>query len=190
MEANLCLIVDHDSSDSEVSSYGENDYDALYDAFQQLLFKSSKLDVAHKKLKFDFKELQSKFEKSLEEEEILKNKISILENKKAENVECASCKSYMFDINILEKQLEDAINNKSFEKPMFRRKVFHKNKQAPTNKKKRTCRVWVEKGTTHSWNINCFTCFYCMQKGHTSNKCRIKHFDVPNERCAWIPIIK
>ena len=56
--------------------------------------------------------------------------------------------------------------------------------------KKRTCRVWVEKGTTHSWNINCFTCFYCMQKGHTSNKCRIKHFDVPNERCAWIPIIK
>jgi len=33
-EANMCLIVDHDSSDSEVSSYGENDYDTLYDAFQ------------------------------------------------------------------------------------------------------------------------------------------------------------
>jgi len=78
----MCLIADHDSSDSEVNSCGENDYDALYDAFQQLLFKSSKLDVAHKKLKFDFKELQSKFEKSLEEEEeVLKNKISILENK-------------------------------------------------------------------------------------------------------------
>ena len=72
MEANLCLIVDHDSSDSEVSSYGENDYDALYDAFQQLLFKSSKLDVAHKKLKFDFKELQNKFERSLEEKEVLR----------------------------------------------------------------------------------------------------------------------
>jgi len=100
-EANMCLIADHDSSDSEVTSCGENDYDALYDAFQQFLFKSSKLDVAHKKLKFDFKELQSKFEKSLEEEEVLKNKISILENKESEIIECASCKSYMFDLNIL-----------------------------------------------------------------------------------------
>ena len=96
----------------------------------------------------------------------------------------------MFDINILEKQLEDATNNKSFEKLMFKRKVFHKNNQAPKNKNKRTRRVWVGKGTTHSWNINRVTCFYCMQKGHTSNKCRIKHFDVPNGRCAWIPIIK
>ena len=97
----MCLIADHDSSDSEVTSCGENDYDALYDAFQQFLFKSSKLDVAHKKLKFDFKELQSKFEKSLEEEEVLKNKISIVENKESEIIECASCKSYMFDLNIL-----------------------------------------------------------------------------------------
>jgi len=56
----------------------------LYDAFQQLLHKSSKLDVAHKKSKTDFKDLQSKFEKSLEKEEILKNKISILENKETE----------------------------------------------------------------------------------------------------------
>ena len=56
----------------------------------------------------------------------MKNKISILENKETENVECASCKSSMFDIKILEKQLEDATNNKSFEKPMYRRKVFHK----------------------------------------------------------------
>ena len=142
------------------------------------------------KLKYDFKELQSKFKKYLEEEEILKSKISILENKKIENVECASCKSYMFDINILQKQLEDATTNKTFEKPMFRRKVFHKKNQAPKNKNKRTRRVWVGKGTTHSWNINRVTCFYCMQKGHTSNKCRIKHFDVPNGRCAWIPIIK
>ena len=80
----------------------------MYDAFQQLLHKSSKLDVAHKKLKSDFKDLQNKFKKSLKEEEILKNKISILENKEDENVECTSCKSYMFDLNILEKQVEDA----------------------------------------------------------------------------------
>ena len=61
----------------------------------------------------------------------MENKILILENKETENVECASCKSYMFDINILEKQLEDATNNKSFEKPMFRRKVFHKISKLP-----------------------------------------------------------
>jgi len=40
-ETNMCLIADLDSSDSEVSSCGENDYNALYDAFQQLLFKFS-----------------------------------------------------------------------------------------------------------------------------------------------------
>jgi len=91
-EANLYLMANHDDSDSEVSSNcNENDYDDLYDAFQQLLVKSSKLDTAHRKLKFDFKDLQSKFEKSVEEEEILKNKISILENKEKETVECASC---------------------------------------------------------------------------------------------------
>jgi len=65
-EANLCLMANHDDSDSEVNSTcHENDYDDLYDAFQQLLIKSSKLDTAHKKLKSDFKDLQSKFEKSL-----------------------------------------------------------------------------------------------------------------------------
>ena len=104
-EANLCLMANHDDSDSEVNyTYHENDYDDLYDVFQQLLIKSSKLDTAHKMLKSDFKDLQSKFEKSLEEEELLKNKISNLENK--ETVECASCKSYM------EKHLEDALENK------------------------------------------------------------------------------
>ena len=71
------------------------------------------MDTAHKKLKYDFKDLQCKFEKSLEKEEFLKNKISILEK---ENVECASCKSYMFDICILEKHLEDALENKNCEK--------------------------------------------------------------------------
>jgi len=71
-------MADHDVSDSEVSStYNENDYDDLYDAFQQLLVKSSKLDTAHRKLKFEFKELQNKLEKSLEEEEILKIKFQL-----------------------------------------------------------------------------------------------------------------
>jgi len=44
--------------------------DDLYDAFQQLLVKSSKLDTTHKKLKNNFKELQNKFETSIEEENI------------------------------------------------------------------------------------------------------------------------
>jgi len=65
-EAKLYFIADHDLSDSEVSSTcNGNDYDDLYDGFQQLLVKYSKLDNAHKKLKYDFKELQNKFEKSL-----------------------------------------------------------------------------------------------------------------------------
>jgi len=64
-------MVDHDLSNSDVSSTcNENDYNDLYDEFQQLFVKSSKLDTAHKKLKYDFKELHSKFEKSLEKEEI------------------------------------------------------------------------------------------------------------------------
>jgi len=74
-EAKFYLMANHDDSDSEVSSTcNENDNNDLCDAFQQLLVKSSKLDTAHKKLKSNFKDLQSNFEKSLEEEEILKNK--------------------------------------------------------------------------------------------------------------------
>ena len=112
-KANLCLMANHDDSDSEVNSTCiENDYDD----FQQLLVKSSKLDITHKKLKSDFKDLQSKFEKSLKKEEFLKNKISILENKEKETIECASCKRYMFDICILEKHLEDTLENKNYEK--------------------------------------------------------------------------
>lgn len=38
--------------------------------------------------------------------------------------------------------------------------------------------------------MNCITCFYCIKKGYTSNKCRIKHYDVPSGRYVWIPIIK
>jgi len=57
-EAKFCLMANNDLSNSEVSSFdNENDYDSLYDAFQELLAKSSKLDIAHKKLKGDFKEL-------------------------------------------------------------------------------------------------------------------------------------
>jgi len=120
----------------------------------------------------------------------LKNKISILENKETEIIECASCKSYMFDLNMLEKQLEDALENKSVKKPNFKKNNLSNNKQAPKNKNKRAHRAWFEKGKPYSRNMNCVTCFCCMQKGHTSNKCRIKHFDVPNGRCASIPTIK
>ncbi|KOM38288.1 hypothetical protein LR48_Vigan03g167000 [Vigna angularis] len=28
------------------------------------------------------------------------------------------------------------------------------------------------------------------QKGHSSNKCRIKHYGIPNGRYVWIPVIK
>jgi len=143
-EANLYLMANHDDSDNEVSSTcNENDYDDLYDAFQQLLVKSSKLDTAHRKLKYDFKDLQSKFEKSLEEE-ILKNKISILENKEKEIGECASCKSYMFDICILEKRLKDALENKNCEKFDLKKnpnKIKHAHNHNKKNKTKRTRRV-------------------------------------------------
>jgi len=167
------LIVIHDDSDSEVNSTcNENNYDDLYDAFQQLLVKSSKLDTAHRKLKSDFKDLQNKFEISLEEKEILKNKISILENKEKETVECASCKSYMFDICILEKHLEDALENNNYEKFDLKKnpnKIEHAHNYNKKNKTKRTHRVWVEKGTSYTMNAYAYTatCFYCMKKGHT-----------------------
>ena len=156
--------------------------------FQELLAKSSKLDIAHKKLKKDFKELQDNLEKSLEEENVLKNKILSLENREIEAVECESCKNYMFELMILEKQLKDALENKSFEKHAFEKKNPSRNKYVPKNKKTR--RVWVEKGTAHYRNTCLATCFYCMKKGHTSNKCNIKHYDVPNGKYTWMPIAR
>ena len=30
------------------------------------------------------------------------------------------------------------------------------------------------------------TCFYCMKKENSSNKCRIKHFGIPNKKYARI----
>jgi len=99
----------------------------------------------------------------------------------------------MFDICILEKHLEDALENKNFEKSNPK-KNSNKNKYAHNriykNKTKRTRRVWVEKGTSHSMNAYACTttCFYCMKKGHTSNKCNIKHFGVPNGKYHWVPV--
>jgi len=192
-EANFCLMANNNHSDSEVSSSdneNENDYDSLYDAFQELLAKSSKLDIAHKKLKSDFKELQRNFEKSLEEENALKNKILSLENREIETVECASCKSYMFDLMILENQLKNALENKSFEKHVCEKKNLSRNKYVPKNKIKKARKVWVEKGTAHSKNTCIATCFYCMKKRHTSNKCNIKHYDVPNGKYTWMSIVR
>ena len=70
------------------------------------------------------------------------------------------------DLMILENQLKDALENKSFEKHVFEKKNLSRNKCVLKNKIKRTCRVWVEKGTAHSKNTCIATCFYCMKKGH------------------------
>jgi len=72
----------------------------------------------------------------------------------------------------------------------IKKKVFHKIKKvAKDDESRRLRRIWVEKCKSYSRNINCITCFYCMQKRHTSKKCRIKHFDVPNGIYAWVPTI-
>ena len=85
----------------------------------------------------------------------------------------------MFDLMILENQLKNALENKSFEKHVCEKKNLSRNKYVPKNKIKKTRRVWVEKGIAHFKNTCIATCFYCMKKGHTSNKCNIKHYDVP-----------
>jgi len=96
----------------------------------------------------------------------------------------------MFDLMILENQLKNALENKSFEKRVSEKKNLSRNKYLPKNKIKRTHRVWVEKGTAHSKNTCITTCFYCMKKGHTSNKYNIKHYDVPNEKDLKIKTIR
>jgi len=155
-----------DLSDSEVSSTcNENDYDDLYDAFQQLLVKSCKLDTAYRKLKSEFKELQNKLEKSLSEEEILKNKMSTLENIEKEIVECASCKRYMFDICILEKHLEDALENKYSEK-LALKKNPNRNKYAPNyNKKKKNLKSLGRKRNCLLYECMCGYLFLLHEKG-------------------------
>jgi len=89
----------------------------------------------------------------------------------------------MFDICILEKHLEDALENKNCEK-------FNIKKNPNKINSIRIRRIWVEKGTYHSMNTYACTatCFYCMKKGHTSNKCNIKYFGVPNGKYHWVPI--
>jgi len=94
------------------------------------------------------------------------------------------------DLMILENQLKDALENKSFEKHVFEKKNLSRKKYVPKNKIKRTHKVQVEKGTTHSKNTCIATCFYCMKNGHTSNKCNIKHYDVPNGKYTWMPIVR
>jgi len=99
----------------------------------------------------------------------------------------------MFDICILEKQLEDALENKNCEKPTLKKNP-NRNRYAPNynnkNKSKRTRRVWVEKGNVYSMNACVATCFYCMKKGHTSNNFNIKHFGVPNGMYSWVPVVR
>ena len=94
------------------------------------------------------------------------------------------------DLMILENQLKDALENKSFEKHVFEKKNLSRKKYVPKNKIKRTHKVQVEKGTTHSKNTCIATCFYCMKNGHTSNKCNIKHYDVPNGKYTWMSIVR
>lgn len=95
------------------SSHETNEID-LQKTFLELLNEFEKLDVAHNKLKLEFHELQLKYDKALDEEVILRNKISNLEMKESESnvieklVECLSCKSHMFDIDILENLLVKA----------------------------------------------------------------------------------
>ena len=94
------------------------------------------------------------------------------------------------DLMILENQLKDALENKSFEKHVFEKKNLSRKKYVPKNKIKRTHKVQVEKGTTRSKNTCIATCFYCMKKGHTLNKCNIKHYDVPNGKYTWMSIVR
>jgi len=98
----------------------------------------------------------------------------------------------MLDLNILEKQLEDALENITFEKLVFKKKNLNRIKYVPNNKNqyKRTRKVWVEKGIDYSMNACVATGFYCLKNGHTSHTCNIKHFDVPNRKYAWVPVVK
>ena len=99
----------------------------------------------------------------------------------------------MFDICVLEKHLEDALENKKSKKFDLKKnpnKTKHAHNHNKKNKTKRTRRVWVEKGT--SYTMNAYACtatfFYWMKKGHTSNKYIIKHFGVPNGKYHWVPV--
>ena len=109
----------------------------------------------------------------------MKNKILFFEKGKyISSDECASCLNFKKLLNNTTLG-ECSKNNEN--------KVV-KNKYVPKIKNKhnnRTRRTWVEKGTTYR-NTNFISCFYCMKKGHTSNKCKIKHYGVPSGRYIWV----
>ncbi|KOM28836.1 hypothetical protein LR48_Vigan588s004400 [Vigna angularis] len=119
-EANLCLTANVDDTASQVScsSLDTSEFD-VQKAFLELLDESEKLNVAHKNLKKEFKQLQIKYDKALDEEVSLRNKICNLEMKESSNVEhpveCLSCKSHMLDIDILENLLKVATGNNNVE---------------------------------------------------------------------------
>ena len=98
-------------------------------------------------------------------------------------------------IYVFKKHLEDALENKNCEKFNLKKnpnKTKHAHNQNFKNKTNRIRRIWVEKGTYHSMNTYActVTCFYCMKKGHTSNKFNIKHFGVLNKKYHWVLVHK
>ncbi|KOM49368.1 hypothetical protein LR48_Vigan08g019500 [Vigna angularis] len=199
-EANLCLMADLEDAGSQVSDSSlesSNEFD-LQKAFLDLLNESEKLDVAHKKLKKEHNELKLRYEKVLDDEVVLRNKVSNLETKLSESdtivhpIECLSCKSHLFDIDILEHLLAKATKSKSYAKTNFEKSNARSGNTHLHKKSKviRTRRVWVEKGTFVKNKVYKACCFYCMKLGHTSNKYNIKHFGVPNGKYAWVKTVK
>ncbi|BAT89667.1 hypothetical protein VIGAN_06068300 [Vigna angularis var. angularis] len=199
-EANLCLMADLEDAGSQVSDSSlesSNEFD-LQKAFLDLLNESEKLDVAHKKLKKEHNELKLRYEKVLDDEVVLRNKVSNLETKLSESdtivqpIECLSCKSHLFDIDILENLLAKATKSKSYAKTNLEKSNARSGNTHLHKKSKviRTRRIWVEKGTFVKNKVYEACCFYCMKLGHTSNKCSIKHFGVPNGKYAWVKTVK
>jgi len=77
------------------------------------------------------------FEKSLEEEEILKSKVSNLEDGKNVSVECQCCKKHELKIANLEKLIANACKIKSADNQVLIKKDLNNNKQAPKIKIKK-----------------------------------------------------
>ena len=109
----------------------------------------------------------------------MKNKILFCEKGKyTSSDECVSCENFK---KLLEQTTSGECSKNNENKVV-------KNKYVPRIKNKhnyRTRRTWVVKGTTYR-NTNFISCFYCMKKGHTSNKCKIKHYGVSSGRYAWV----
>jgi len=72
-------MANNDSSRRNVSVCSDDEnYDELYNAFQELFYELESMFVAYSKLKYEYKALQKNFETSLEEVETLNRKFSIL----------------------------------------------------------------------------------------------------------------